>query len=261
MPEIFVPPDWVETFDGDLSLVDVRRKGEYGTDHIPGAVHVPFEAFRDPSDDMAGKLPTPSDFAALLTETGVGPDDRIVAYDDDFGVYASRFLVTAEVFGHDRDRLHVLDGDIETWARTYETTAAVPEPPVTDYTCRRRSGGPLVGAEELEASLDGDAVIVDTRDPLEYETVHLPDAVNLQWRDLVADVPRQLKPRDEVAAILEDHGISPERPVRLYCNTARRLSFVYAVLRELGYDDVAFYEGGIDTWAEYGGQVETSTTS
>jgi rhodanese-related sulfurtransferase len=29
-------------------------------------------------------------------------------------------------------------------------------------------------------------------------------------------------------------------------------------LRDLGYEDVAFYEGGIDAWADYGGPVETS---
>jgi len=33
---------------------------------------------------------------------------------------------------------------------------------------------------------------------------------------------------------------------------------VYAVLYELGHDDIAFYEGGIDAWSTYGGRVETS---
>lgn len=259
MPDIFVSPDELANRRADVTVVDVRREGEYADRHIPGAVHVPFEHFRDPTDETDGKLPTGDGFASLLGEAGIAPDDRIVAYDDDFGVYASRFLVTAEVFGHDVERLHLLDGDIETWVRTRETTITVPERPATDYTCRREPGGPLVSAAELENALDGDAVIVDTRDPIEYNTVHLPGAVNFQWRDLVDEDRRRLEPREERERILAAHGIPLDKPVRLYCNTARRLSFVYAVLRDLGHDDVGFYEGGIDAWADYGGPVETSS--
>ncbi|MFB6202007.1 MAG: sulfurtransferase [Halorhabdus sp.] len=258
MPDIFVSPEWVATNDQDIAIVDVRREGAYEGGHVPGAVHIPFEQFRDPTDEMEGKLPTAEDFAALLGEVGIAPDDRIVAYDDDHGVYASRFLVTAEVFGHDIDRLHLLDGDIEVWARIQETTAAVPETTTTDYSCQRRTDGPLVSAAELEDALGGDAVIVDTRDPVEYDTVHLPGAVNFQWRDLVDDETRQLKPRQEREHLLKAHGMTRDRPIRLYCNTARRLSFLYAVLREMGYEDVAFYEGGIDAWVDYGGPVETT---
>jgi len=259
MPDIFIPPDDLANRRTDVTVVDVRREGEYADRHVPGAVHVPFGKFRDSTDETNGKLPTAEGFASLLGEAGIAPDDRLVADDGDLGVYASRFLVTAEVFGHDIERLHLLDGDIETWAGTRETTAAVPDRSATDYTCRRDPDGPLVSAAELEDALDGDAVVVDTRDPIEYDTVHLPGAVNFQWRDLVDEERRRLAPREERERILAADGMALDSPVRLYCNTARRLSFVYAVLRDLGHDDVRFYEGGIDAWADYGGPVETST--
>lgn len=257
MAELFVSPEWVT--ETETTVVDVRREGEHSDEHVPGAVHVPFEQFRDPTEETPGKLPTAAEFASVLAAVGITTDDHLVAYDGDHGVYASRFLVTAEVFGHAPDRLHLLDGDIETWVRQYETSAGIPETESSDYTCRWTEG-PLVSASELEDVINNDAIIVDTRDPLEYDTVHLPGAVNFQWRDLVDDEARQLKPRDEVKSILEANGITPDRPIRLYCNTARRLSFVYAVLEDLGYDDVAFYEGGIDAWAAYGGPVETTTS-
>ncbi|MFB6228062.1 MAG: sulfurtransferase [Halobacteriales archaeon] len=258
MPEIFVTPEWVAAARTNSTVVDVRREDQYSEGHLPGAVNIPFDRFRDPTGEMEGKLPTPMDFASLLSEAGIASNDRIVAYDGDHGVYASRFLVTARVFGHDLDQLYLLNGDFDNWARTHRTTLTVPTTRATDYTCQRRSGDPLVGASELEEALGTDAVIVDTRDPLEYDVVHLPGAVNFQWRSLIDGETGQLKPRTEKEVVLEAHEITPDRPIRLYCNTARRLSFVYAVLRELGYDDVAFYEGGIDAWAEYGGPFETT---
>lgn len=260
MPNVFIEPARLASAGEDMTIVDVRRADEYEAGHISGACHVPFERFRDPGDETEGKLPTAEAFGTLLGEAGVAPGDRIVAYDGDRGVYASRFLVTAEVFGHAFDRLHVLDGDIEVWKRAYETTTAVPSPRSTTYECRLRADGPLVDAAEVDAEID-DAVIVDTRDELEYDTVHLPGAVNLQWDDLVDDAARQLKRPGDIDAILRDHGLRRGKPIRLYCNTARRLSFVYAVLRARGYDDVAIYEGGIAGWARYGGAVETTTRS
>ena len=45
----------------------------------------------------------------------------------------------------------------------------------------------------------------------------------------------------------------------LYCNTARRISHTYVVLRHLGYGDVAFYEGSLTEWEEAGKDLVTGT--
>jgi len=258
MTDVFCSTDELATRRDDVVVVDVRETWDYEDGHIPGAVNLPFGEFRDSSDEVEGKLPTADDFAALLGNAGISTDDRIVAYDDDFGVYASRFLVTAEVYGHPFDRLHVLDGDVTAWGADRELSTGVPEVEPSEYTAERTGTGPVVDAAALEDALDSEAVVVDTRDRIEYDTVHIAGAVNFQWRDLVDTDPRGLKPLASRHEILADHGIAMDRPVRLYCNTARRLSFVYAVLRELGHEDATFYEGGIDAWAAHGGPVETS---
>jgi len=255
--DVFVSPAWVGNNHQDVTVVDVRREWEYEEGHLPEAVNVPFEAFRDPTDETPGKLPTAREFASLLGEAGIGADDRVVAYDDEFGVYASRLLVTALVFGHDPDRLHLLDGDLQRWGREREFSTAEPDAGTREYLPEAGSFDPLLPEPELERALDTSAVIVDTRNSLEYATVHVAGAINLQWRDFVDEQRRRLRPREKLWDVLEAHGITQDRPVKLYCNTARRLSFVYAVLQELGHDDVAIYEGGIDAWADYGGPVET----
>jgi len=258
MPDVFLDPERLakrrETVG--VTVVDVRREWAYRDGHLPGAVSVPFDEFRDPADAMPGHLPTPAAFASLLGAAGVGRDDHLVAYDDGFGVYAARLLVTAEAFGHDPDRLALLNGDYTRWRRDRRVTDAVPDPDPSDYEATD-PGDPLVGAADLERIL-GEAAVVDTRDPVEYETVHLPGAVNLDWRAFVDEKRRRPKPADRCRELLAERGVTPDRPVRLYCNTARRLSFVYALLRWLGYEDVGVYEGGIDAWAAHGGPVATS---
>jgi len=41
----------------------------------------------------------------------------------------------------------------------------------------------------------------------------------------------------------------------LYCNTARRISHTYVVLRHLGFEGVAFYEGSMTEWVAAGREV------
>ncbi|QLG28254.1 sulfurtransferase [Halorarum halophilum] len=242
----------------DVRVVDVRDGWEYeGIGHLPGAVSIPFAEFRSRDGD-AGMLPGADRWADLLSSAGIDADDEVVAYDDTHGVFAARFLVTAELYGHDTGKLHLLDGDYSAWSREHEVTTDVPDPEPTEYEPHESDESPLVTFEEVEAALADDGIVlVDTREAWEYEEGHLPGAVQLDWMELVDADSRGLKPRDELQSVLADRGIAPDRRVLLYCNTARRISHTYLVLRHLGYGNLAFYEGSLTEWEERGGAMET----
>lgn len=249
---------WLADRLDEVRVIDVRDGWEFdGIGHVPGAVNVPFERFRSRDGDE-GMLPGADVWADLMAEAGVEAGDALVAYDDTHGVFAARFLVTAELYGH-RD-VHLLDGDFSSWSREHETTTEAPEPTRTEYRIRDPERSPLVDFETVMAVVDGpdDAVIVDTRERSEYEAGHIPGAVVLDWRDLVDEETRGLKPSEDLESILSDHGITPDRRIVLYCNTARRISHTYLVLRHLGYEDVAFYEGSLTEWQRRDGPVETA---
>ena len=259
MSDTFVPASWVadRLDDPGVRVVDVRDGWEYdGIGHLPGAVSVPFDEFRSAVGDE-GMLPGADRWADLLSAAGIDDDDEIVAYDDEHGVFAARFLVTAELYGHDPDRLRVLDGDYSAWSREHATERAAPDPEPTAYEPGEPVDSPLVGFEEVADRLDGDTVVVDTRERREYEEGHLPGAVRLDWLELVDADTRGLKPRAELESTLADRGIDPDREVLLYCNTARRISHTYLVARHLGYEDVLFYEGSLTEWTERDGDLVT----
>lgn len=269
MNDRLVAVDWVTDRRDrtDIVVVDVRDAWEYnGIGHIPGAVSVPFDSFRadEPAAGEAGMLPGADVFARLADEAGIGPDDHIVAYDDTHGVFAARFLVTAELYGHDPSRLHLLNGDYSLWSRTQPTTQSAAEPdPVrrtssATYPASFRTDGPLVDREVVSAAIDDpDVTLVDTRETGEYADGHLPSAVQLDWRALVDTDARTVRPAAELRSILAERGIEPGRRVILYCNTARRISHTYVLLKALAYADVGFYEGSLTEWRRAGGPVIT----
>ncbi|MFB6184411.1 MAG: sulfurtransferase [Haloarculaceae archaeon] len=263
MSDIVVSADWLADHREAVRVVDVRDAWEYdGIGHVPGAVNVPFESFRasehgSESGTGDGMLPGEAIFADLMGEAGVSRDDHVVAYDDTHGVFAARLLVTLELYGHPREKLHLLDGDFSSWRLGHETTSDASDVTPTDYEVVRPETTPLVDLEGVEEALDTDTVVVDTREGWEYEEGHIPGAVRLDWQELVDEETRGLKPRAEMEAILADRGITPDRRVLLYCNTARRISHTYVVLRYLGYDDLAFYEGSLTEWKAADKPLET----
>jgi thiosulfate/3-mercaptopyruvate sulfurtransferase len=251
----FVSADWLAENLDEVHVVDVRDAWEYDSiGHVPGAVNVPFDAFRA-KDGEEGMMPPEDEWVDLLETSGVTADDPLVAYDDTHGVFAARFLVTALYFGH--EDLALLDGDYSAWIRSQEATTERPDVDRMSYDAGTASEDPFVDADAvLDAIDDPGAVVVDTREPDEFAAGHLPGAVNLDWKELVDQETRGLKSRDSVETLLADRGISPEKQVVLYCNTARRISHTFVVLRHLGYEDVAFYEGSLTDWAERGHPVE-----
>ncbi|MGQ3411122.1 rhodanese-like domain-containing protein [Natrinema sp. LN54] len=231
-----------------VTVVDVREERDYEElGHIPGAVSVPADRFRDPSSVADGELPAPEEFATLLCEAGIDRTDDLVAYGDDGGPLAARFLLTAAVYGHEGSLL-LLDGGLDAWLEDDDRslTTASPSPAPTDYEATLRDDAPIIDREGVEAAVDGDATVVDTRTAAEYEQSRIPGAVHLEWTDLLAD--GRLRSEGALEDLLAERGITRDDRIVLYCNTARRLSHTFVTLRHLGYETVEFYEGSLTDW-------------
>jgi thiosulfate/3-mercaptopyruvate sulfurtransferase len=81
---------------------------------------------------------------------------------------------------------------------------------------------------------------------------HIPGARNIPWSKAAAEDGR-FKPVDELLALYQGEGISPDRGVIAYCRIGERSAHTWFVLHELlGYPIVANYDG---SWTEYGSLV------
>jgi molybdopterin/thiamine biosynthesis adenylyltransferase/rhodanese-related sulfurtransferase len=94
---------------------------------------------------------------------------------------------------------------------------------------------PFEAAQEIEG---GDVVLIDTREPHEYQEAHLENGKL---------VPPGLL-GDEIAAA------APDKSARtiLYCRSGNRSYKAAEQLQALGYEDVASMAGGILAWQEQG---------
>jgi molybdopterin/thiamine biosynthesis adenylyltransferase/rhodanese-related sulfurtransferase len=107
--------------------------------------------------------------------------------------------------------------------------------PIEQVKARIEEIDPAKASEELAS---GDAILIDVREPNEWEQERIEEA--------------KLVPPASVAEKIEE--VAPDRSQRvlLHCATGNRSARAADILSELGYEDVASVAGGIKAWRESG---------
>ena len=102
---------------------------------------------------------------------------------------------------------------------------------VVDY------GGGTIFAEQIPKSEYAKMMIIDARDAAQYAKEHIPGAINMEWRQVMAksaDIPKN-------------------KPVLIYCNTGSLSAQAGFALRVSGWENVRILQGGFSEWKSKGG--------
>ena len=93
-----------------------------------------------------------------------------------------------------------------------------------------------------------DEVLIDVREPAEFETGHIPGSINIPRGVLEFQVDAH-----PAVANVSDPALShKERPVVVVCRTGGRAALSAVNLQRLGFADVRSIAGGVTAWAEAG---------
>lgn len=108
---------------------------------------------------------------------------------------------------------------------------------IEEYVDFAEYGGSLIWPEQIPAEDWKNVFVVDARDAAQFAKAHIPGAVNIEWRQVVAR--RGELPKD--------------RMVVMYCNSGSLSAQAVFALRLLGYDNVKVLQDGYEGWKAKGG--------
>ncbi len=98
-------------------------------------------------------------------------------------------------------------------------------------------GGGTIFPEQIPKSEYAKMMVIDARDAAQYAKEHIPGAVNIEWRQVLAksgDIPKN-------------------KPVLIYCNTGTLTAQAGFALRVSGWENVKILQGGFAEWKAKGG--------
>lgn len=98
-------------------------------------------------------------------------------------------------------------------------------------------GGATIFPEQIPAPDWKNFFIVDARDVVQFEKEHIPGAVNIEWRQVLARRPELPK----------------DKPILIYCNTGTLSAQAGFALRVAGFDNLRILQGGMREWQAKGG--------
>lgn len=98
-------------------------------------------------------------------------------------------------------------------------------------------GGGVLFSEQIPRETWQQLLVIDTRDAAQFAKGHIPGAINIEWRQLVA---KRL-------------SIPKNKQVLVYCNTGSLSAQAGLAMRLAGWDNVRILQGGYDEWRAKGG--------
>lgn len=265
-----VSTDWLAAQLGspDLAIVDASwhmpasgRRGadEFRRRHIPGARFFDIDLLSDATNPAPHMLPAAAAFGQAMEALGIGPDDRIVVYDDSPLRTAARGWFMLRHFG--ADKVAILDGGLGKWVAEGRPTQS------GDAGARKAR---FVSAErgnviDKQAVLAGPAEpLIDARGAARFAGTeadprpgvapgHIPGSRNLPFAALYREDGR-FRPLDEIGRLFADAGIDPARPFIATCGSGVTANSLIFAAHLLGNGEARLYDG---SWGEYGADPKT----
>jgi thiosulfate/3-mercaptopyruvate sulfurtransferase len=236
----------------------------YDGGHIPGAVKIDWKT--ELQDQVRRDFVDKAGFEQLLSEKGVGNDDRVVLYGGNNNWFAAYAYWYFKLYGHDNVKL--LDGGRKKWeldGRPLSTDEV--KRSATSYTAQEPDTSIRAFRDEVVDAI-GTKNLIDVRSPDEFSGKllapahlpqesaqrpgHVPSALNVPWAK-AANEDGTFKSDDDLRALYAEAGLQDGKATIAYCRIGERSSHTWFALHELlDLPDVKNYDG---SWTEYGSLV------
>jgi thiosulfate/3-mercaptopyruvate sulfurtransferase len=244
-------------------VIDVRTDVfTYLKGHLPGAEYLNTETVRATEGGIPTRLLSADAYRQLFSRLGLRFDRPVVIYSagETHNIDATFLAFLLAGFGH--PQVYVLDGGYFKWELEQRPIAKhYPRLPVTRFPSVAFRPDTATLDDVKRALRDHNAVLVDARPPDQYageagaqmRRGHIPGAINHYWQD---DLTQEgfghvWKSRDALRAAYAAQGITPDKNIIAYCNSATEASHIHFTLRNLlGYPTVRVYVGSWTEWAE-----------
>ncbi len=259
-PELLLEPAELANLEvaEQFVILDARPQEQYDQAHVPGARRVDHDAWKKAfgeGQDIEG-------WSQRIGELGIGPDSKVVVYDDKGMKDAARIWWILRYWGIENARL--LNGGWRGWqSAELPTTTATPPPSRVEFKATPRPDRLATKQQILDLLPEDKLQIVDARSEDEFCGIDtrrnkkggaIPGARHLEWSDLIDQETQRFRDPVQLRRLFDQAGIDLTRPTASHCNGGGRAAVMAFGLELMGAQEVRNYYRG---WSEWGNAEDT----
>ena len=224
-----------------------------------------------------------------MNEYNISNEDHIIIYGRESVFFIPRIWFMFRSFGHDKTKLHLMQGSLEDWIRLGGEVENVPVkvPQATNivqqhqknnkndincgYVANHDTSSYIVSIEDMmnrishqqqeDKDEERDYVIIDSRGS-SFIKGHIPNSIHIPYNKFTeTDNSLQMKSKNDIHKIFKDAGIDPNTEKTVICSCGSGVSacttFLALELCGRNVDDTnstLMYDG---SWSEWGNEGTT----
>ena len=269
-----VETDWLEAHLGDTDLrvydctsiysspdnqrmqFDGGRSG-YDEGHVPGAAFIDvLGELSDGASPLRTMMPPVEQFAAAMSRYGIGEGVRVVLYDNQLNMWATRVWWMLRAMGF--DDAAVLNGGWHKWTKEGRPVSTE-QPAIPDATFVAKPRPDLFADKNmvLDAIGQNESQVVSALtqemhagEGLEVvQRGHITSSTCVGFNEIVDLETMAYLPLDELRNKFDAAGATADKQVITYCGTGIAATSDAFAMHLLGRDTVAVYDGSLEEWS------------
>lgn len=244
----------------DLPYIPKPGLDTFREAHIPGADFLDLQGeFSDASQRPWFMMPKDAgQLEKAFSRHGIGDGTRVVLYSIGTMMWSTRFWWMLRSLGF---AAAILDGGLDKWkaeGRPLESGDPRGYPPAS-FKAKPRAGM-FIDKHTTKAAIGASGTVTVNAlgpqfhcglEPSRYgRPGRVPGSVNVSAATLVDPQTKAFTTLDDAAAKFAAQGVTRDKKVICYCGGGISATVDLFLLHQLGYDDLALYDGSMGEWAK-----------
>ena len=236
---------------------------EYEQDHIPNSVFFDLDDTSEKDTDLPHMLPSEEKWSESISRLGISNNDKILIYDNSKLYSACRCWFSLLYFGHDIEKLYILNGGLKKWKQENKTTTNEKTNIArSNYKAQEKSSYVFKMRQINENIKSNNFVVVDARSLKRFNgdideprkglrKGNIKNSICLPYGECINQTTNEFKTNHELKLIFEKiMKIKNNNKFVFTCGsgvTASVLAYAYRIINNQ-YEPI-IYDG---SWSEYG---------
>lgn len=243
-----------------LPIANREAHAEFEEGHIVGAQFIDLSLYFDKATAIPHMLTHDvAHITAALSELGVSAEDKIIIYDQSDLHTSCRAWWMFRVFGHDPDKLFILNGGLQAWKRFGGKVESGPAKPHAKKTYAVQWQAAFVRSlADMKRNLATPTEqVVDVRHPVRYaggpeprpnmRSGHIPGSFCFPFMTMF-EANGELRSLKRLEAQLRAIALEFDYPIVSTCGSGMTAPIINFVLELLGVANHAVYDGSFSEW-------------